>query len=434
MNKHEEMYAQKLTTPAGIAQLISSGDICASPAALAEPDAILEALAVRALAEDLTGITHHLLLPLRRNRYLEPELEGRIIHVSWFSSAFSRKAVHEGRADYFPTYYSEVPRHWEEHVEADVFYGMVSPMDMHGYFSFGVTASEAASQIKRAKKVFLEVNNYMPRVLGDCFVHISQVDAICEYHKPLPEIRPEPPNEKDIAIAGQIVDLIPDGATIQLGIGAMPNLVGTALAKKKNLGIHTEMFTECMVELMESGAVDNSRKKNHPGKTVACFSFGSQAVYDFIHDNPGVEFYPISHVNDPRVIAQNDNVMSINACLEVDFIGQVCSETLGYKSISGSGGQVDFVRGAHWSQGGRSFIATYSTAKDDTISRIRPVLTSGSHVTTSKNEVDYIVTEYGIAHLKGKRASERVKALIAIAHPKFRDELLYEAKKMKFVL
>ena len=255
-----------------------------------------------------------------------------------------------------------------------------------------------------------------------------------ENNQPLICLPPTKIDDISAKIGGYIAEEIPDGATLQLGIGAIPDAVGNALQGKHNLGIHTEMFTDSMMTLIECGAVDNTRKPIHTGKTVAAFAFGSQRMYDFIDDNPMMEMLPVDYVNDPAVIAQHPNFISINAALEVDFYGQVCAESIGYRHISGTGGQSDYVRGAVQSKGGKSFIAFASTAKDDTISRIMPVLSSGAQVSTSKNDVDHVVTEYGIAKLRGRTLSQRTKALIAIAHPKFRDMLTFEAKKENIII
>jgi len=434
MSTIQKTYKEKLTSAEEIVKNIQSHDRCVCPTALGEPQAIMDALAERVLAENLVGIEHHMHLPTRNWQYLKPEFKGKLTLYSWFTGGSSRKAIAEGRADFVPSYFYEAPRLWNEFLQPDVAYMMVSPIDKHGYFSFGVSSTEARAIINKARKVFLEVNPHMPRVLGDNFVHISEVDAICESNRSLPS--PDAPelNEKDLKIGILIAERISDGATIQLGIGSMPNAVGEYLKDKKDLGVHTEMFVDSIVELIECGAVNNSKKTLHKNLSVASFSVGSKKLYDFVDDNPGVMFAPISYVNDPRVIAQNDNLMSINACMEVDLLGQVCSESIGSRNISGTGGQVDFVRGANWSKGGKSFICTYSTAKNDTISKIRATFSAGTHVTTTKGDVDSIVTEYGIAELKGKSASQRAKALIAVAHPKFREELTAEAKKLNLMI
>jgi acyl-CoA hydrolase len=264
-------------------------------------------------------------------------------------------------------------------------------------------------------------------------MHINEVDAICEYHRPIPELPSKVISYTDQIIGNNIAEIVPNGATIQLGIGGIPNAAAVALKDKHELGIHSELFTESMVYLIEQGIVTNSKKSIHEGKSIATFALGSKRMYDFINDNIGIEFHPVDYVNDPYVIGMNDNLISINSCLEVDLFGQVSSESLGSRQYTGVGGQVDFVRGAANSKGGKSIIAIQSTAKNETISKIKPMLTAGSIVTTSRNEVDYIVTEYGVAKLKSKSISVRVKELINIAHPKFRDELTFESKKMNLI-
>ena len=433
MNRWQTMYQQKLASAEEIVKTVKPNSVCACTCALGEPVGLAAALAERVEREGLTGVTHHMLLTLQNLKYLEPAMADKMRHVAWFTSGFARKAVQEGRADFMPCYYKDVPAFWREFVEAEVFYATVSPMDQHGWFSFGVSASVGRAQMSRAKKVFLEVNGFMPRTHGSQFVHITEIDAIFENNRPLVELKDAPLTEQDTIIGNYIAELIPDEATIQLGIGGIPNAVAQALLVRKNLGIHSEMFTEGMVDLIESGVVTNKKKIIHPNKAVAAFAAGSKRMYDFLHDNPGVEFHSIDYVNDPNVIGKHDNFISINATLEVDLIGQACSESLGPAQFSGTGGQVDFVRGAGQSKGGKSFLATYSTAKNDTISKIKPVLTEGSHVTCSKNDIDCVVTEYGVAKLRGKTASERAKALISIAHPKFREELTASAKKLHLI-
>ena len=430
MNKWQEMYQNKLAPAEEIVKNIQSGDVCASACALGEPLGLVDALAEHAKKENKTGITHHLLLTLKNNKYLSPEYSKHVKHVSWFTSGFSRKPVQEGIADFMPVYYHDAPMLWRRHVEADVFYAVVSPMDKHGWFSFGASTSNPRAQMERAKKIYLEVNENMPRTHGRGFVHIAEVDAVYENHVPLMEMPDAPISEKDKIVGDLIAERIPDGATIQLGIGGIPNAVAKALEVKKDLGIHSEMFTEGMVNLFELGVVNNKNKNINRFKAIAGFAVGTRRMYDFLDDNPGVEFHAIDYVNNVDVIASHDDFVSINATLEVDLIGQVCSESIGTKQFSGTGGQADFVRGAGRSKGGKSFITTYATAKDDTISKIKPTLTEGAHVTCTKNEVDHIVTEFGVAQLRGKSASERAKALIEIAHPNFREELTHAARKM----
>jgi 4-hydroxybutyrate CoA-transferase len=429
----EKMYHQKLSSAEEIVSQINSDSLCASACALGEPVGLSQALAVRAEAENLTGISHHLLLVLKDLKYLQPDMTDKMKHVSWFTSGYARKPVQNGSADFMPCFYKDAPMLWQEFVKPDVFYATVSPMDKHGWFSFGVAASVARAAMSRADKTFLEVNRHMPRAHGTGVVHISEVDAISENHSPLVELAQAPITPKDEIVGNLIAEHIPDGATIQFGIGSIPNAVGQALKNKKNLGVHSEMFTETMVDLIECGAINNLRKQINPNKSISCFAIGSRRMYDFIDDNPGIEFHSIDYVNDPTVIGQHDNFISINATIEVDLIGQACSESIGTRQFSGTGGQVDFIRGAGMSKDGKSFLAIHSTAKNDTISKIKPVLTMGAHVTCSKNEIDYFATEYGIVRLKGKTASQRAKALISIAHPNFREELTQSARQMHLI-
>ena len=348
---------------------------------------------------------------------------------SWFSSSAARKAVNAGYADIIPAYYRDFPTRIRTEYDYDAVCVEVAPMVRHGYFSLALNGSYIDAMLDKTKRIFLEVNDRQPRGLCGSLIHISQVDAIVEYNHDLPVLPPVQLDEVSKTIGGLIAERIPDGACLQLGIGAIPDATGMALKAKHDLGIHTEMFTDSMVELIECGAVNNSKKQIHRGKTVTTFAFGSQRIYDYIDDNPAVEILPVEYVNDPDVICQNDNMISINAAVEVDLFGQVCAESVGTKHMSGSGGQIDYVRGACQSRGGKSFIAFTSTAKGGTISKIKPILTPGAVVTTSKNDVDYIVTEYGVAHLRGRSLGERARQLIAIAHPDFRDELTFEAKK-----
>lgn len=428
MNKWEEIYRQKLVPVKEAAvNFFKSGDYCAAPIGVGEPPAILEALVDR---EDLTDIKVSQMIAMQKLRYLNPEMSHRFRHISWFTAAASRAAVQEGRADYVPCFYHEIPMLHLDYWNHDVFFATVSRMDRHGWFSFGAAVSEAHAMAAKSKKIVLEVNKYMPRTLGNSMIHISQVDALVENHTPLPELPSPPLTETDMIIGESIAEMVADGSVIQLGIGGIPNATAKALCRKKDLGIHTEMFVDGMVEMIEAGAVTNRKKNIHRDKSIATFALGSQKLYDYIDDNLGVEFHPCSYANNPTVVSQLDNFVSINACVEVDLIGQVCSESIGTKHFSGTGGQVDFIRGASKSKGGKAFITTYSTARKGTISKIVPTLTPGAVVTTSKNDVDMVVTEFGIAKLKGKTASERAREMIAIAHPDFREDLTKAAQKM----
>ncbi len=432
---YREMYSAKLSSAEKLAERLESGWTLGMDSSTSQTPAIMSAFAKRVKAEGLRGIKVQTLLDVYPFEfYADSSLAGMMTGYSWFSSGGARKAINGGWADFIPAYYRDIPGHICREYEFDAFCVAVSPMDKHGYFSLGNNASYAQAMIDKSKRIFIEVNDRQPRAVCGAQIHISRVDAIVENNFPLPVLPPAKLDEVSITIGNLIAEQIPDGACIQLGIGAIPDATGLALKSKHDLGIHTEMFTDSMVELIECGAVNNSKKQIHRGKTITTFAYGSQRIYDYIDDNPAIELLPVDYVNDPNVICKNDNMISINAALEVDFWGQVCAESVGTKHMSGSGGQIDFVRGACQSKGGKSFIAFSSTAKGGTISKIKSELTPGAVCTTSKNDVDYIVTEYGIAHLRGKSLAERTRQLIGIAHPDFRDQLLFEAKKRGIII
>lgn len=435
MNKFQEMYQAKRKSPEEVAMYVKSGDVCACPTGLEEPTAICEAVAARAMRGELTGVVHHATLSVKGGPFMKPELKGKYDYVSWFTGGPGRKGIQEGIHTYIPNNYSTIPGLWRDvQPRLDVFYAEVSPMDKHGYFSCPMAGAEVVAMREKASIILLDVNDQMPRVMGDCLIHISQVTALCESSRPLLVLNNPPLSDDDKKIGQMIADEVCDGATLQLGIGGIPNAVGVLLKDKKDLGLHTEMFTDSMVDLLECGAVTNMKKPIHVGKTVATLAWGSKKMYDFMDDNPAFEMYPVSYINNPAVIAQHDNFVSVNSCVEVDLFGQVCSESISTKHYSGSGGQLDFVRGANMSKGGKGFIAMLSTTKGGTISKIKPILTPGSIVTTPRNEVDFLVTENGIVRLKGQTASQRAKMIISLAAPQFREELEYEAKKMNLII
>ena len=435
MNKFQEMYQAKRKSPEEVAMYVKSGDVCACPTGLEEPTAICEAVAARAMRGELTGVVHHATLSVKGGPFMKPELKGKYDYVSWFTGGPGRKGIQEGIHTYIPNNYSTIPGLWRDvQPRLDVFYAEVSPMDKHGYFSCPMAGAEVVAMREKASIILLDVNDQMPRVMGDCLIHISQVTALCESSRPLLVLNNPPLSDDDKKIGQMIADEVCDGATLQLGIGGIPNAVGVLLKDKKDLGLHTEMFTDSMVDLLECGAVTNMKKPIHVGKTVATLAWGSKKMYDFMDDNPAFEMYPVSYINNPAVIAQHDNFVSVNSCVEVDLFGQICSESIGTKHYSGSGGQLDFVRGANMSKGGKGFIAMLSTTKGGTISKIKPILTPGSIVTTPRNEVDFLVTENGIVRLKGQTASQRAKMIISLAAPQFREELEYEAKKMNLTI
>ena len=433
MSCYAEAYAAKRCTPEEIAQRIRPGAVCACGTCLSEPVAITGALGRRLSGGADGGIVHHQVMSVHPSPFFDEELRGKYTAVSWFSTAYGREAFYAGQADIMPACYRDIPRLYTEAVDLDVFYAAVSPMDSHGYFSFGTTGAECRALAEKARHIYLEVNPNMPRTFGDQHIHISRVELLCENDAPLQETPPVKQDAVSRAIGGLIAQEIPDGATIQLGIGAIPAAVGLCLKEKRNLGIHTELFSDSMVELIQCGAVTNTHKTIHRGKSITTLVYGTRKSYEFVADNVGVELYPVSYVNDPNVIARHDNFMSVNACLEVDMWGQVASESIGTRHFSGTGGQADFVRGARESRGGKSFLAMPATAKGGTVSRIRATLSPGAIVTTSKNEVDYIVTEFGIARLRGSTVRQRARSLIAIAAPQFREELTFEAKKLQLL-
>lgn len=309
----------------------------------------------------------------------------------------------------------------------------VSPMDKAGYFSFGTANDFTSTAARHCKTLILEVNENMPRVFGDSLVHISEVNALVENHVPLLEMKPPEPRPEDEIIGKSICEMVPDGATLQLGIGGLPNAVTANLMGHRDLGIHTEVFGPGMVDLIKNGVVTGRRKNTHLFKNVFTVAQGTREMYDFMNDNPSMESYPVSYTNDPAVIARNDNVISINSVLEVDLLGQCNAESLGGSQFSGTGGQLDFVRGAFNSKGGKSILAFYSTAQKGKISRVVPRLETGAVVTTPRMDTHYLVTEYGFANLKGKSTRERALDIIGLAHPSFRDDLLKEAENMYLI-
>lgn len=366
---------------------------------------------------------------INQGEYLVPETEGHFRHVTNFVGGNSRAAVAEDRGDFIPVHFSEVPAFFDEYFPVDVAVVQVSLPDEKGNCSFGISCDYSLPAARKAKIIIAEMNENMPYIAGDNFMHISKFHYIVENHTPLAELPAAKITDIELAIGKNCSTLVKDGDTLQLGIGGIPDAVLMSLDGKHDLGIHTEMFSSGVVNLVKKGVINGSKKTLLPGKMVATFLMGSKELYDFANHNDSVEMRPVDWVNDPRVIAQNDNLVSINSCIEVDLMGQVNSESIGLKQFSGIGGQFDYVKGAAWSKGGRSIMAMPSTAAKGTASRIVPFLSHGAAVTTPRNDVDYIVTEYGVAKLKGASLKERAKRLIAIAHPDFRAMLEEEYNK-----
>lgn len=360
-----------------------------------------------------------------KHRYCNEEgMEGHLRHNSFFVSGLSRKAVLEGRADYTPAFFHEVPRMIEEGViPVDVLMLTVTPPDENGKVSLGLSCDYTKGCVKNAKLVIAQVNDQWPFTLGSALVDVEEIDCFVLYNEPIPELKPGPLTEVEIGIGKNCASLVEDGDTLQLGIGSIPDAVCASLADKKDLGIHTELMCDGVMNLIKAGVVNNSKKKVDPGVCTTAFIMGTREMYDFVDHNPIVNMQPVDYTNDPVKIAQQDHIVSINSAVQVDFQGQVCSESIGLMQISAVGGQVDFVRGASMARHGKAIIAMPSTVKGK-VSKIVPLLDEGAAVTTSRCDVDYVVTEYGIAKLKGKTLKQRSKALIAIAHPKFQPELI----------
>lgn len=410
--------------------LIDQGADIIIPIANGEPIHLLDLLEEH--ADQLQGVKIHQMLALHNRPYIEGAYEG-LKHVSYFLSGATRKVYQQAKMELVPNNFHEVPRMLQKVTKMSMMMTVVSPMDEHGFFTMG-TQADYVSEFVGKVPFIVEVNDQMPRTYGRNQIHISQIAGYVEHNAPLNEEKASPIGDKDLLIASSVIEDIKDGDTLQIGIGSVPNAVISMLKDHRHLGIHTEMLPDGIVDLVEAGAVDGTRKFTNPGKIVATFAYGSKKLYDFIDDNPVVEFLPVSIVNDPREIALEKNIVSINATTEVDLFGQCASETVGGKYYSSSGGQIDFARGVRFAENGKGYICMTSTAKNDEISRINLRLTPGSVVTTGKNDVDNIVTEYGMARLHGVSISERAKRLISIAHPKFRDELLFDAKKQGIII
>lgn len=369
-------------------------------------------------------------LALTGRDYVSPELSEHMRVNTLFISKNVRAAVNDGRGDFTPCFLSEIPGLFEQGIiPLDVAMVAVSPPDDHGFCSYGVEVGITKTAADSAKIVIAEVNPQMPRTLGDSFIHVSKIDYVVEVDYELPQFEMAASDEISKEIAQHIAGLIPDGACLQTGIGAIPDAVLGFLGNHKDLGVHTELFSDGVIDLFEQGIINCERKNFHPGKIIAGFLLGSNRLYEFVHDNPIVELHPTEYVNDPFNISKNEKMVAINSAIEVDLTGQVCADSIGTYFYSGVGGQLDFIRGAARSKGGVPIIALPSTAKGDSLSRITPILKHGAGVTTTRNDVHYVITEYGIAHLYGRTIRERVRALIDVAHPKFRDELAQQAEE-----
>jgi len=437
----QSLYQSRLTTPEAAVATISSGTNFAIGMAMAEPPALLAALAARAKAGQVEALKayYYESTSVLSDTIFRYELVDRIQPYSMFITGVERALIKRGLADggrkvvnYVPSTFHQAPRILSEHIGIDTFVMTVSPMDRHGYFSLG-TANDYASKVSRsAKRLIVEVNRYMPRVQGQgAQLHVSEVHAIVENHVPLLQLPVRAATREDQVIGQTIAGMVPDGACLQMGVGALPNFVCDLLGGHSDLGIHTEALCPGMIDLVRSGVVTNRRKSIDVGKTVFTFAMGQQAMYDFIDENPAVYSHPVDYVNDPTVIARNDNVVSINATLQIDLTGACNSEHMLGHQYSASGGQLDFVRGAYASRGGKSIIACRSTAAKGTVSRI--VARLDGPVTTPRIDTHIVVTENGWVDLKGMSSTERALALIAVAEPQFQDALRSAAKDIHLI-
>jgi acyl-CoA hydrolase len=425
-------YKAKLRSPAEAVCRIDSGFNVYYGGNAAIPSALVRALAER--KDALRDVRLHHVLLLGDDPLSAPGMEAHFRHNSLFVGPADRAAVNEGRADYVPIFLHQIPRLFSDGiVPLDVAMVMLSPPDEHGFMSLGVETLASKTACRAADVVIGQVNEKMPRVLGDSFLHVSRVDAFVEHTEPLPELKGKPATEVEEAIGGHIVKLIEPGATLQMGIGGIPDAVYAAIEGPLDLGIHTEMISDGAMKAIARGAVTGSRKTLHPGKVVITFALGTEELYDYLDNNPFIEAHPVEHVNDPVIVSQNENLVAVNSAIEIDLTGQVCSDSIGPRIYSGFGGQVDFIRGAARSKNGKPIIAIPATARRGETSRIVPVLQEGAGVVTSRADVHYVVTEHGVVNLFGKNLRERAEALIGIAEPRFREELERAAKERRLL-
>jgi 4-hydroxybutyrate CoA-transferase len=418
----EKIYNSKLTTAEEAVKNIKSGDRVVVGHASGSPEVVLKAMVENRDAYENVEIVH--MVAMGPSEYCLPDNSTHFVHNSLFAGGTSRKAIHDGRAEFTPSHFNQIPRLFTEKIlPVDVTLCMVSTPDEHGYCSFGISVDYTKPAAESSKIVIAEVTPHMPRTLGNSFIHVSKIDYIVECDSKPIELQPPRIGEIDEKIGGYCAELIRDGDCLQLGIGAVPDSILGFLKDKKDLGIHTEMFSDGVVDLVNEGVINCTRKNFHPNKMVATFFMGTEKLYRFVHNNPMVEMFTVDYTNNPAIIARNNNVVSVNSALQIDLTGQACSESIGSRQFSGTGGQADFIRGAALSRGGRSILAFHSTAAKGTLSRIVSCLDEGAVVTTTRTDIHFVVTEYGIADLRGKSVPARAKELINIAHPDFRKDL-----------
>ena len=428
----EAMYRGKVTDADTALTSVQSGNRVYLAGGSGVPKELIGGLIRRASEIRDVELTH--ILTFAEAPYVDPQFQGAIRVNALFIGLNVRQAVHAGLADFTPVFLSEIPglfRHGQLPLDAVLI--SLSPPDEHGFCSFGVEVGTTKPAAESARIIIAEVNRQMPRTLGDCFIHVSRLHHIVEVDYPLPEAPQGGTTERHLLVGQHIAEMIPDGATLQMGIGSIPDAVLQNLGSHKDLGVHTELFSDGVIDMVEAGVITCARKTFHPGKIISGFLFGSKRLYEFVHNNPIIEMHPTDYVNDPFNIAQNEKMVAINSALQVDLTGQVCADSIGPQIYSGVGGQVDFIRGAARSKDGLPIIAFLSTAKKDSISRIVPLLNKGAGVVTTRNDVHYVVTEYGVASLFGKTIRQRAHELINISHPKFRDELTAAARELEYL-
>ncbi len=427
-----DTYRSRVTSAAGALSEVKSADRVYIHPGAAEPEDLVRALVSR--GPELRDVEVLHLLTLGEAGYVRPGLEASFRHIAMFVGGNVREAVNHGRADYIPVSLSEIPALFTSGIlPVDVCLIQVSPPDEHGFCSFGVGVDCTKAACESAKRILAEVNTEMPRTLGDAFIHVSRLHRIVETSRPILELPRRPAEEVQQRIARNVSGLVEDGSTLQLGIGGIPDAVLACLGDRRNLGIHSEMFSDGVLELVEAGVITNERKTLHRGKIVASFLMGSKRLYQFVDNNPVIELHPSEYTNDPFIIAANEKMVAINSALQVDLTGQICSDSMGTRIYSGVGGQLDFMRGAARSRGGKPIIVLPSTARDGQVSRIVPLLESGSGVVTPRADAHYVVTEFGVASLHGKTLRQRAEALIAVAHPDFREKLTEAAVKRRLL-
>ena len=424
-------YKKRLRLADDALQCVKSGMRVYIQPGCAEPETLVEALMRRGPSVHNVEIVH--MMTMGCAPYVAPEMAGHFRHNAMFIGANVREAINDGRADYTPIYLSEIEGLFESgEMPIDVALIEVSPPDSHGFCSFGVGVDTTLTAAKCARHVVAQVNDQMPRTYGDSFIHVSDIDSVVESSRPLCALKKPEVTDLQVAIARHVSGLIEDGSVLQTGIGGIPDAILPMLMDRKDLGVHSEMVSDGVIPLIEAGVLTGARKNFKPRKIILGFALGTKRLFEFVDNNPIFEFHPTAYSNDPGLIGRNENMVAINSALQVDLTGQVCSDSIGNQFYSGIGGQVDFLRGASRSKGGKPIIAISSTAKQDTISRIVPMLAPGAGVVTSRGLVRYVVTEYGVAYLHGKTIRDRAKSLIEIAHPKFREELYEYCEKTKW--